>query len=75
MVNANALILKMKEMNVSFEDLVTVLDIPLIRVQQIILGSTDMYVDQAEKIQETLKIQDSDFGYYFFYNPRTAYRL
>lgn len=70
MVNVDALKARMKEKDVTFEDLSAALNVPLWKARRFVLGSLDMYMDQAEKIQEVLEIEDRHFGYYFFYdNP------
>jgi len=72
-VNARKISGRMKELGLRQQDIAQALGIAAPTVSQKINGIRPMMLDEAEKIAAVLKIEDAEFGNYFF-NKEVAQR-
>ena len=66
MVNTDKIFNRMKEVGVSQVDIAEVLGLARPTVSQKLRNVRPMFLDEAEKLSELLKIDSQDFGSYFF---------
>lgn len=71
MVNTNEIRKLLIDMDMSVKDLAHIMEQSYANVLLKIKNERRMNLDDAEKIQEILGIDDKDFGYYFFCHSRS----
>lgn len=66
MINSKKLCGRMRELGLRQQDVAQAMGIAAPTVSQKINGVRPMTLDEAERMAEVLKIDNSDFGLYFF---------
>lgn len=68
MINSDKIRERMKDLHITQRDVAASLMIAPPTVSQKIAGLRPMYLDEAQRLAELLKIDPVDFGSYFFHN-------